>query len=63
MTPQVELGAGVHTITLTVVDDDGATGQDDVVITVESATACTANVAADDVAGLLSAIEAANASP
>jgi hypothetical protein len=35
MAPQIELGVGVHTIILTVVDDDGAIGSDDVTIVVE----------------------------
>lgn len=36
--PQVTLGIGAHSITLAVEDDDGATDEDEVVITVESAT-------------------------
>ncbi len=36
VSPQVNLGAGVHTIMLTVTDNDGATDTDEVVITINS---------------------------
>jgi len=37
-TPTVNFAAGVYTVTLTVTDDEGATGTDDVVITVSAPT-------------------------
>jgi len=70
VTPQVELGVGVHTITLVVENNDSATASDEVVITVVAASGCvpvapadppTTTVAAGDTAALIAAISAANA--
>ncbi len=56
-TPTVSLTAGVHTITLTVTDNDGANGTDTVIVTIESQGEDTTPPIATSVAASVNTVE------